>query len=146
MFKYKTVIKIDINPAPRPTSTKEKEVKYYDYCDLIHNIIAGLATAIAAVTNNNDNCFERGEREREYDKGLSISHPTPRPAPAKERDVECCYCCDLICDLSIAGLTAPATTVTVKTEFDNNIIRGGFTFAIGVSIITTELYPLNMDT
>ena len=39
----------------------------------------------------------------------------------------------------IGGLTAPATTLTVEMEFDNNIIRCGFKFG-------TELYPLNMDT
>ena len=147
-------------PAPRRTPTKEKEVKY-DYCDLICNIIAELTapgSAIAAVTNNNkmelgtevpisiDNCFERGKRGREYNKGVSrtpraISNPTSRPAPAKEREVE--YC-DLICNLLIAGLTAP--TVTVEIEFDNNIIRGGFKFGAGVPITTTEVYPLNMDT
>ena len=41
-------------------------------------------------------------------------HPT-RPAPAKEREVECYYCCDLICDLLIAGLTAPVPA-TINDE------------------------------
>ena len=145
------------HPTPRPTRTKEQEVKYCDCCDLICNMSAGLE-AIAAVASNNetelgtevsipiDNCFERGEREREYNKGVSstsraISHPTSQPA--KEREVEYCYCCDLICDLLIAGLTAPATIVTVAIEFD---IRCGLKFGTGVPIVTTELHPLNMNT
>ena len=34
----------------------------------------------------------------------------------------------------------------VEFEFHNNTIRCGFKFGTGVPIITTELYPLNMDT
>ena len=139
--KYDKGVTSAPRPEPRPTQTKAKRVNYYDCCDLICNIIAGLtapATAIAAVTYNKeselgaqghiaiDNCLERGEREREYNQRVSstprqISYPTPRPA--KERDIKYYYCCDLICDLLIAG-------------FDNNTIRCGF--GTEVPIITPE--------
>ena len=112
------------------TTTKEKEVTYYDCCDLICSTIAGL-TAIAAVTNKNeteldtevhipiDNFFQRGEREHnKCVSSTSCNITSNTTTHQQEREVEYYYCCDLICDLLIAGVTA-------QIEFDNNI-RGGF--------------------
>ena len=72
------------------------------------------------------------KEKRNMKKGVSNTpHPAPRPATTKEREVEYYYCCDLICDLLIAGLTARAALCAAQAEagieFNENLYGVWFT-------------------